>query len=197
MKPRTWVSVFDNIRIAVLWRNGKWQQLDGDELPKLREGTSADLVMPTHALTDDSEIKYWTQKSMEPFLAKSTTLFVRVNRKNVPPHLEAKTCEKNHQTIADSRFVGIKLDDDLNIILRPGKKGKLIDCPVSIKVIGQSASSINEAYRIIATKFEPERRSNSGNIFRLVFVEQKRGLVMLDRLREELTIRLGRSSNSK
>lgn len=64
----------------------------------------------------------------------------------------------------------IVLDDRLLLITRGTKRAVLADASCVIPALGGlKASSLNEAYRRISERFEPERRSVGGNVFRSVY----------------------------
>ena len=174
------------VKIPAQWRGGKWQLFDGGELPKLKDGAIVDLVFPAIYLSDREDVAKWTAEITVPFLTRGTELFVRVTTRNVPRSLLDKTIEKDFKSGVPCRFVLIVLDEDLGITLVPGKKGLLTNCRCLIPAIGETAESVNEAYKKIATQFEPKRRSTSGNIFLLAFIEEKGRLVKLDTLRDQL-----------
>ena len=174
------------VKIPAEWRGGKWQLFGGGELPKLKDGAIVDLVFPAIYLSEPEDIARWTEEITVPFLSRGTELFVRVTLSNVPRAMLDKTVEKNFKSGVPCRFVLIVLEEDLGISLVPGKKGLLTSCRCSIPDISAEAESVNEAYKKIATEFEPKRRSTAGNIFMLAFIEHKGHLVKLDTLRDEL-----------
>jgi hypothetical protein len=174
------------VKIPAEWRGGKWQLFGGGELPKLKDGAIVDLVFPAIYLAEPEDVERWTEEITLRFLPKGTELFVRITLKNVPPAMLQKTFEKDFQSGVPCRFVLIVLDEDLGITLVPGKKGLLTYCRCLIPALGETAESVNEAYKKIATQFEPTRRSTSGNIFLYAFIEQNGRLVKLDTLRDQL-----------
>jgi hypothetical protein len=173
------------VKIPAQWRDGKWQLVGGGELPKLHDGAIVDIVFPANYLTDPEDTQRWTSEITVPFLPKSTELLIHVNSEMVPPDLLNKTVERRDRT--RRRFVQVVLQADLSISLVPGKKGTLNDCLCLIPTIEQTAESVSEAYKKIATVFEPARRSNAGNVFRLAFIEQENRLIKLDMIRDEIT----------
>ena len=182
------------VKIPAMWRDGKWQLYGGGEFPKLKEGAIVDLVFPAIYLSDPKDISKWTAETTVLFLPRGKEVFVRVTLANVPPAMLDRTIEKDIKSGVPCRFILIVLEDDLGITLVPGKKGLLTSCRCFIPAISEAAESLNEACKIIATEFEPKRRSTAGNIFMLAFIEHEGVLVKLDTLRDRLpgrTLELG------
>ncbi len=127
-----------------------------------------------------------TREITVPFLPTGTELFSRVNPEKVPSEMLGQTVEKATPQKPRGRFVRLVIESDLWINYVPGKKGSLNDCRCTIPSIKDEAQSINEAYKKIAMAFEPSRRSNSGKVFSLVFIERNHRLVKLMTLRDEL-----------
>jgi hypothetical protein len=174
------------VKIQAQWSGGKWQLADGGEFPNLKDGAIVDLVLSAHYLADPKDVERWTEEITVHFLPRATELLIHVNAKKVPIALLERTVERRDGTGTPRRYVMVVLEDDLSISLVTGKKGTLNECKCSIPGIEQSAESVNEAYKKIATEFDPSRRSNAGNIFQLAFIERQGHLVKLDDIRHEL-----------
>jgi len=78
------------------------------------------------------------------------------------------------------------LKQDLRLVAK-NKKPSLSPCICFIPALQQQVESVNEAYTKISLAFEPKRRSNAGNVFLVVFVEQDAYVVSLDTLRRDKT----------
>lgn len=176
------------VRIPAKWSNGQWQLFDGGALPELKDGSIVDLVFPARCLKHLDDIELWTQEVTLPFLPAGTPVYARVNAQKVPPPLLERLAKNVRSNRATTGYVQVTLHKDLTITVVPGKKGKLNDCQCSIPALDETAESLNEAYKKIAITFEPNRRSNSGNIFLLAFIEQDGHLKSLDKLRDEVLI---------
>lgn len=175
------------VKIPVQWIDGQWQLVGGGKLPELVCNACADLVMPAIFLADEDQRARWSEEITVPFLQKGTELFARVSLNKVPVNLQDKTESKPYVSGVPSRFVKIVLDADLSLSLTLGKKGRLSECNCTIPALSAKAGSVNEAYKKIVTVFEPGRRSNAGNAFSLVWLEQDNRFVRLNNIREQIT----------
>jgi hypothetical protein len=175
------------VRIPVQWIDGRWQLVGGGTLPLLTANVTADLVISSSCLADEEERARWMAETTIQLLAKGTELFARVNPENVPQSQRQRLEKMTQPCPRASAYVKIVLDGNLSLTVTPGKKGALLDCNCQIPALDAKANSVNEAYKKIVTVFEPNRRSNSGNVFLLVFVKQNDALMSLDILREQMT----------
>lgn len=175
------------VRIPVQWIDGHWQLMGGGKLPALTPNACAHLMLPSIFLANDEQRQRWVQEGDVDFLQAGTELFARVNLNNVPMDLRGKAEEKEHNTGVPSLFVKIVLQKDASLALTLGKRGRLVGGECMIPSLKDQAQSINEAYTKIIRVFEPNRRSDSGNVFSVVFIELGQRLVKLGTLREEAT----------
>lgn len=175
------------MKIPVTWRDGHWKLFGGGERPPIENGTTAELSFSASQLSELKDRQWWTSEMKVPFLPAKTEIFVRVNQDNVPGELIGKIV-KPHRAAYRTCYVKTVLNNDLQLIVTPGKKGKLSECECLIPATEETAKSVNEAYKKIATRFEPKRRSNTGNIFLLAHVDQGSRFLNLDELRGELVL---------
>lgn len=73
-KPRT-------LRIPMRYTDGDWTTVTGGQVP-VKEGTEAELRVPTHAIADPTFLRQMTQKGVIPILPKDTPLRALVSPKN-------------------------------------------------------------------------------------------------------------------
>ena len=175
------------VKIPVQWIDGQWQLVGGGKLPALVSNACADLVIPAISLADDYQRARWSEEITFPMLGKGTELFVRVKLDNVPESMRNKLEKMPHEFRRSGGYVKIVLDGDLYLAATLGKKAKLRDCKCNIPALNDTAKSMNEAYKKIVTVFEPNRRSNAGNVFSLAWLEQDGRFIMLDDVREQTT----------
>jgi len=116
-------------------------------------------------------------------LTKGSILWARVNSDEIPPDIAKFRIAKTTPDGKNAFFVQIHLSENLQLIVK-NRKPSLSPCLCFIPAFQQQVESVNEAYTRISRTFEPRRRSNTGNVFLLVFVEQGLSVVPLDTLRQ-------------
>jgi hypothetical protein len=155
--------------------NGKLQFFYGGEIPKLKEGTICDLIVSSYAIEDERELALLGRERVESFIEDGNSLMAQVYVKNANDldqelmrSLKKVPCKL--ASLSTSRFVEIKLSEDLNIKLRSIKKAELLDCECKIPSLPHlEPKSINHAYTLISQNYEKHRRSHAGNVFDKVF----------------------------
>lgn len=180
------VSSARTAKISVLWIEDQWKLASGGMLPVIKSGARAELVIPLEYLANEGDRERWSTESTILMLKKETELFACVTLSNVPV-AERRKLEKIPYAKASRGYVKIVLGGDLSLAVSPGRKGKLNDCVCKIPDLNETALSVNEAYKKITSVFEPERRSNAGNVFSLVWLYEGVNLVSLDDIRMRLT----------
>lgn len=173
------------IRIPVRSQDGKWVLEEGGDLPELRENAFAELVLAPHYILNLADREYWSRDTAYRLLDSGASIYAAVSYNNVPKALLERTHARRHKGRGDLRFLEIVLKHPLRITLATGQQGRLHACECAIPALDDSASSLNEAYSKIVTRFEPNRRSNTGNVFSKIFVEDGDELVKLDNLRAQ------------
>jgi hypothetical protein len=165
------------LKIPVTIKNGALVlAIDQKPLPKFSEGAYFEILIdPTH-VPDKSRLVEIEDEEVVPFLSKETKLLAQVNAEKVPKELEG-FLHKSPDRIEKGALVEITLIDDLKIRLRPGREATLMDVSCSSPFLQgredpPAAVSINHAYSLISTHFEPHRKSNTGNVFDKVFYQR-------------------------
>jgi len=131
----------------------------------------------------------FTEVSVE-FLPAKSYLLVNVSLKDVPVNLQKHLVEPEPKRPfgVSGGFVETVLLEEQKIKLRGGKKAQLLNCGCDIPALKGKAKSLNHAYSLISTAFEPWRRSHTGNVFQKVFWhgEEQGEWRALDTLREQI-----------
>ena len=195
-------SLEKTVRIPVQWIDGRWQLVGGGELPEAAPNTFAELLVPADLLADREQRETWTRVSRVPFLKTETVVFARIQAHRIPRGLEEHAVKMGSDL--QFRYVPIVLEEDVQLSVIPGKKGHLVGgqcitpCLRSEQENIFKSQTLNEAYTKIAERFEPERRSHTGNVFHVLFVEAGEGMLSLGHLRERKKAELisGDDSNS-
>lgn len=173
-------------RLLVKVTDGKCTLHDGGELPKMKPGITAELVIsPWDVIDETSRAKLLEEHSVE-FLPAGTTLWARVKSDDISGTLALACHSKRIWPGTPGLFVDIHLAKAVQLIIRGDGRASLGDCVCKIPALpDEDCTSINEAYTRISEAFEPSRRSHTGNIFNCVFYERGNYLFPLGKLRDE------------
>jgi hypothetical protein len=168
---------------------------EGGELPELRNEAFAELVLSPNHIVNGADQEYWSRETAYWLLDSGVSVYAAVSFNNVPEPLLARTHTRRHEGRGYLRFIEIVLNHPLRMTLAAGQQGRLQACECTIPALDAYAGSLNEAYSKIVTRFEPNRRSNTGNVFSKIFVEDGDQLVKLDNLRAQIINELFPSGN--
>jgi hypothetical protein len=162
-------------RIPFKVLNGKLVHFyDGKPITELRDGCTGDIVIEDFKIKDPARVLQYNAGADVDFLPEGTRLLARINPRSVPEHLR-KFVIHNKQI---GSAVEICLTGKLVLFLRGTKEGTLLPCGCAVPALEKQLEekppiSINQAYSAIATYFEPDRRSNTGNVFNCVYYLQE------------------------
>jgi hypothetical protein len=168
-----------NIRVV----KGQIKLADGGTLPVLREGAYGELIVSAEAVADEKVRQDLTSERRVQFLPSGTKLWAQVRAEPIPASLEKFRNETRIWPGEPGLFVPFILNKSLDLVLRGSKFALLGDCPCVVPALNCNAESVNQAYTLISTAFEPTRRSHTGNVFQKVFAERDNWLRPLDELR--------------
>lgn len=172
------------ISIPVVIKEGKVIPREGKSLPKLSKNAYGNLVVPIiFCENKDEQIILGSYEIIE-ILKKGTKVLVSVNPKFVPNDLKDQLIKQSSIKYGAYLFVEVSLKDNLKFKKMYNKLPKLLGCTCQIPILNnQEAISLNHAYTIISQKFETNRKSHTGNVFDLCYVQQGNNWVPLDTLR--------------
>lgn len=148
---------------------------DEKPLPEFSEGAAFEILINPIYVADKSRLFETEDEKVVPFLPSGTKLLAQVNADRVPQELKG-FLHKSPSRIENCALVEITLMDDLNIRLRTGREATLMDVRCASLFLGGReeppiGTSINHAYTLISTHFEPHRKSHAGNVFDKVFYQ--------------------------
>ena len=186
-----WSDQEKTVRIPVRIRtHGRIDYFYGGALPKMREGTIGDLVVPERSITEKREVCRLQQDQVVQFLPSGTVVKFAVNGSHAPAELKQHLEEVATLGIKKPHTVPVTLDKKaLALRLRGTKPATLGRVTCWIPSLEIRAQSLNHAYRLISEKFEPRRVSHSGNVFELGYCKQSDRWVSLDTLRKTVSAR--------
>ena len=127
----------------------------------------------------------------EGMLGQGTTVLVEIQtNKGIPDRLAAGAIVRDdgdRRLRPTTRYVKVRIEEPLRLEIIGENFGRLLDCKCKIESLNQEADSVNHAYTLISTAFEPERKSHTGNVFSKVFVQRHdKKWVTLDALRQTI-----------
>lgn len=175
--------------IPAQWNHGKWVPFYGGEMPNLKEGTLAEFTVPQASFTDPKELQRFNVEGVEVILSAGSTLWAAMSPnfgmggpgKGIPDKVRMRP----QDNLGTLNLVSFQIVEDLKLHLRGTKQAQLENCrcvlegfPADLDVL-----SINQAYTRLSERFEPGRRSHTGNVFDKVFCLDGDTLIPLDELR--------------
>ena len=129
-----------------------------------------EIVLHSSQISDENLLAVLDTEKTDIFLSEGTEVLAGVNQNNIPNALsEFANRPENIIFGALGLFVSIILKTPLQIKFHGTKQPNLLDCQCFIPSLKKNAESLNHAYTLISTAFEPHRRSHSGNIFQKIF----------------------------
>jgi hypothetical protein len=145
---------------------------DGTPISELREGTIGEIIVNDFEIKDEARVRQYNLEADVDFLPEGTRLLARISTQSVPEHLRKRLHPEGNYT-GDSA-VEIILQTDLRLHLRGTKEAQLLPCVCEVPALAEIVkdelpASLNQAYTLISTHFEPHRRSHTGNVFNCVF----------------------------
>lgn len=134
--------------------NGFFQYFYGGALPRLKERTIFDMIVPEWAIEDANFIKLLNVSHYKELLPKGAHIFAAVSPSQVPEDLRISALllhsiiKLNASPVIasmfpDSRFVEIVLEESLSLQLRGSKHGRLKPTKCTIPSLKKQAQSLN------------------------------------------------------
>jgi hypothetical protein len=164
------------VRILVRIKAGSVVRFDSTPLPKVRDGTLGDLVLPVSSLIDEAERQELETESSVELLPAGSQVFVGLN-------LEAMGGEHGNTLIKSEDlkighgycFAEVRLLEPLKLHHRGSSKDPCLEaCKCTIPALDNvEAGSLNHAFTLLSTKYETNRISHVGNVFTRVFFRRK------------------------
>lgn len=156
----------DEERVLVTFELRGSELILGDEGFELADGTAGELIVPKRSLVP----REWDSASDDSDVLPAGAV-LRVRMRN-PRRKEGLVRMSAHEVQGHEPFqaVEIQLVDALAMVPSVrGRKAKLNHARCWIPSLELKAGSINQAYTKISKAYQPNRLSNTGNVFREVF----------------------------
>lgn len=157
--------------LPVRFKDGKFiNYLTQEEVCGIDEGALCDLVVDAYRITDPELLALLNDETDTELFPEGEMLYADVSEKEIPENFSKfATSSANISIGANGKFVAIHLKTPLKMMFRGTKQPALFDCGCEIPSLEETAKSLNHAYTLISTAFEPHRRSHTGNVFKKVF----------------------------
>jgi len=147
---------------------------DGTPIKDLSDGTVGDIVVNNYQIKDKARVSQYNSEQVVPFLPSNTLLIASVSLKSVPKDLRERLLSDHGKFIPNGK-VEIFLEQELMLRLRGTKHATFEPCVCRVPALqgklseDEHPTSVNHAYILISTHFEPHRQAKGGNVFDRVF----------------------------
>ncbi len=160
------------------------------------EGTLADIVVPEYAFEKADELQRFNLEDTVTVLPAESLLFAMMS----PHHgmggprigIPSAAHTRPQDGLENANLVAFAIREDLKLHLRGTKLAQLEPCECELEGFPEdlAVTSINQAYTRLSERYEPTRKSHSGNVFTKVFFMKGNLLLPLAELRVREVARL-------
>lgn len=182
-------------RIPVKYIDGKFiNQITGEAVAGIVNEAYCEIVVEANKVFDYDLLNLLMDEEIIEILPPETVLYASINSEHTPANLRKFAIKPTDIHLNEKeRFVAIRLIEPLMLKFRGTKQPSLLDCKCDIPALTETdetfepGESLNHAYRLISTAFEPHRRAFGGSVFLKVFYrsqEAKERWMKLKDLRE-------------
>jgi hypothetical protein len=171
------------VRIGARWRAGQLTTLNDQPLPNIRDGAFIELVIPAWAVVSEADRQRLQSKRVIEMLPTDARVWLGLSTKAVRPEVHEKFPNRGHGAAAGYLLAEVILLEPLSVLVDGSERAKLNDCHCGIFLLETEARSLNHAFTLLSQKFEVDRLSHTGNVFRQGFTYQGKRWLSLDALR--------------
>ena len=168
------------VTIPIRVADGKIMYFYDGPMPKLKEGAMGDLTLLESDVLDTDWVVPLREARKVRLLEAKADIMLAMRLQRIPPDLQKETIGFPRADQGDFigamnyRFIPAILLEPLDLILRGTKKAVLEGGACLLPSLDASATSLNHAYSLASAKYEPDRRSHTGNAFqRVYYFEEK------------------------
>lgn len=158
------------VSIPIEVKKGQLRRFGGKSIPELDDCVGS-LTVPAFAVKVPADLQWLTRSRTISLFPEGTLLLCRVSGRQVPESLlSACRLETVPDAMTPGAFVELYLKEELKMHLRGTKNAILAPTRCRIPALDNlTAESLNEAYRRVSERFEPNRRSVGGNVYRSIY----------------------------
>jgi hypothetical protein len=160
-------------RIPVKMIDGRFiNQITGEEVAEIKNEAYCEIVVEADKVSNPDLLNFLMDEQIIELLPLGAILYASISSKNIPEKLRGYATGSSDK----EKWVKIQLITPLTLKFRGTKPPVLLDCECEIPALKEtdrdyvSAESLNHAYRLISTAFEPHRRSFGGSVFLKIFI---------------------------
>lgn len=159
------------VAIPVFFKDGNFINVLTDEkLSGIKQDARGEFVIETHKIFDHDLLALLSDETETELFPRGEILRVEVSDKEIPDNFSQYAIPTTNFSVGGrGRFVEVELKTPLKMMFRGTKQPSLFDCGCYIPALDKAAISLNHAYTLISTDFEPYRRSHTGNVFEKIF----------------------------
>ena len=180
------------IKIPIEIKKGNIEFYFEGPLPELKDGTLGDLLIPAYAVTNSNLRKLLSEERKIPLLKKDTILFVQVSAPTLDNKIiEFEAIPEEYGIKVKINFVPIVIEEPLYLYLRGTKHPTLSNVKCKTTADEEiNATSLNHIYTLISQRYEINRISHTGNVFKKIYYNDKdaKCLLPIERFRRKREI---------
>lgn len=187
-----------SVVIPLIYSEGSWKPFYGGDMPEFRDGSYADLTVSALAFSKPDEIGRFQLERTVEILPAGTRLWAKMSsyhyvgplKRGLPTGFRS---DLKHG-LETAYLVGFDLLEPLCLQFHGTKEAELNSSRCGLDGVegDEPILSVNHAYTRLSERFEPRRRSHSGNVFTKVFFAHGRFLLPLKVLREHHKVAIER-----
>jgi hypothetical protein len=163
------------VSLTVRIHSGGIELLGGEQLPAIKDGTIAELLVPAFAIKDERLLSHLSHRLDVEVLNAGTRLLAGLRPERTLPAI-SEAFRHDRLPMDFPAFAEMIIQRPLRLYARGARRAMLQPCLCLIPALvagadgmGESAVSVNHAYTLLSTAFETQRRSHTGNVFQTVF----------------------------
>jgi hypothetical protein len=162
-----------HLRIGVRYVNGQFQQLSGEGLPRLKDGTVAEIVVAEFGFAEFREKSPFIREQTTQLLPMNTAIMIELATSGIDvSRLNELYSPSDLGILAPGRFAEVVLLEPLKLRIRGDQQATLAPAQCRIPIISKDARSVNHAFTLLSMEFETNRISHTGNVFEKAHVAQ-------------------------
>ena len=156
--------------LRLLFQHGKdgLQASDGTPLPVLREGAVGEMLITTAAPAETAPSERQAAPALYSMLPVGTELLVGLKAVIRDAHL--RPTQEGPRPIWLGELASLWLEEPLDLEVTAALSARLCACRCASPALnGRHAVSLNHGFTLLSERYETDRLSHTGNVFKRVF----------------------------